>query len=307
MNGLQARRVVTLGLAVALSLAVGAQARDADAVLRDMRTALGGDTVLDAVKTFSVSGSLNTTHGSFSKDFALELFALLPDHFLEVRRDFSSPPGPVRMDIDITYYRGFRGDVLIRRTDSTIPFPPDPGPQTPAAIADREQRALQGNKRDFSRLAVALFGKSFAGSPFVFSFAGPETVDGQAAEVVEMRAPDGFAMRLYVNQATHLPVLIAWQAPPEVVVTTTSTSTTTLRGGQVMSQTPPLFDPLGSLPATPPDVTWRLVLSDFKVQDGLNWPRRLKVMMGAQVKEDRRLGKFKINPKIDARTFNIGR
>jgi hypothetical protein len=304
--GIKATCVVTLGLA-ALSLALGAQARDADSVLRDMRKALGGDAVLDAVKTFSVSGRIDTSNGSFDKSFALERFVLLPDHFLEVRRDSTPPPGPVPMDIDITYYRGFRGDVLIRRTDSNIPFPPDPGPQTPAAIADREQRMLQSNKRDFARLAVALFGKSFAGSPLVFSFAGPETVDGQATEVVDMQAPDGFAMRMYVNQSTHLPALIAWQGPAETVITTRSTSVATVRGDQVISETPTAFGPVVAPTAAPPNVMWRLVLSDFKVQDGLNWPHRLKVTTGTKVTEDVRLGKFKINPKIDARKFDIGR
>lgn len=280
----------------------GAQSRDADAVLREMRAALGGEAALDAVKTLSVSGSVNSTIGSSTANYSLELFAMLPDHFMDVRRNFNSMPGPVRMDVEMTHTRGFRGDVLIWRTDSNIPYP-DRGPQT----ADREQRAVQGYKREFARLTVALFGKSFAGSPLTFSYVGPETMDNQPAEVVEMRAPNNSVMRLYVSQATHLPALIAWQAPPPVVFTTTATSTAVVRGGQVISQSSPTFDPTGPTPTPLPDVTWRVVFSEFKVQDGLNWPHRIKEMVGARVHEDMRFGKFKINPKIDARKFNVGR
>ena len=307
MDRVKSRLLVQLGLATLVSLAVGAQARDADAVLREMRAALGGDAALDAIQTWSVSGDVTSSPGSFRTSSSLEVFAMLPDHYMEVRRHLSSPSGPVRMDIETTNYRGFRGDVRIRRTDSTFPVPPDPGPQTPAAIAERDRLAVQGQKRDFARLAVALFGKSFDGSPIAFSYVGLDTVEGQPTEVLEMRTTDGFVMRLYVNRATHLPAFIAWQAPPPVVFTTTSTSTMSVRGGQVMSQTPPVFAPTGPPPAPGPDVLWRTVFSDFKMQDGLNWPHRVKEMVGDKVTEDMKLGKFKINPKIDARKFNVGR
>jgi hypothetical protein len=303
------RPLLQVGLAAVLSLAVGAQARDADTVLRQMRTALGGEAALDAVKTWSVSGSVDIRHGGLSKGFSLELLAMMPDHFMEVRRDSSSPPGPVNIDIFITYYRGFAGDGLIRRTDSNIPFPQDPGPQAPQAIAARAQKALESNKRDFARLAIALFGKSFAGSPFDFSYSGAESIDGQPTEVVEMRAPDGFVMRLHVAQATHLPAVITWQAPPDTVITTSSTSTVAVRGGQVVSQSPqtsaaPL--PSGDPSAGLAPVTWKMTFADFKVQDGLNWPHRIRVTSSDKVTEDTRLGKFKINPKMDARKFNFG-
>ena len=306
MGGLKPRLFVQLGIAAILSLAVGAQARDADAVLREMRAALGGDATLDAIQTWSVNGSVTSSPGSFRSSSSFEMFVMLPDHYMEIRRHLSSPAGPVRMDIETTNYRGFRGDVRIRRTDSTFPVPPDPGPQTPEAIAERDRRAVQGNKREFARLAVALFGKSFAGSPIAFSYVGPETADGQPTEVVEMRTTDGFVMRLYVNRSTHLPAFIAWQSPAPVVFTTTSTSTMTVRGGQVMTQTPPVFNPTGPPPAPGPDVLWRTAFSDFKLQDGLNWPHRVKEMVGDKVTEDMKLGKFKINPKIDARKFNVG-
>ena len=305
MNGLRRRLLIQLGLAAIVSLALGAQTRDADAVLREMRTALGGDAALDAVKTLSVSGSVNHSLGGRSHGSSLEMFVMLPDHFLEVQRSSSMVTGPVRLDIETTNYFGFRGDILIRRTDSTFPVPPDPGAQTPAAIAARERDYLQRNKREFARLTLALFGRSFAGA--LFSYIGPEVIDKQATEVIEVRETDGSVMRLYVNQATHLPALIAWQAPPAAIVITTATSTAVVRGGQVMSQTPPTFDPTGPPAPVLPDVTWRMVFSDFKVQDSLNWPHRMKEMMGAQVTQDTRLGKFKLNPKIDARKFNIGR
>lgn len=307
VGDIRSRFLVALILAAIAGIGANGQARDADTVLREMRVALGGDAALDAIKTWSVSGDVTSSLGPTNVGSSLEIFAMLPDHYLEVRRRFSSPAGPVRMDISTTNYRGFRGDTLIRWTESTIPVPPDPGPQTASAIAERAQQFLNSSKRAFARLAVALFGKSFEGSPLTFSYVGPDTVDGQPAEVIEMRDAAGFVMRLYVSRSTHLPAIIAWHAPPPVVFTMTTTSTVSVRGGQVMSQTPPVFNPGPPPPAPQSDVIWRTAFSDFKVQDGLNWPHRIKEMAGDKVTEETKLGKFKINPKIDARKFNVGR
>ncbi len=46
---------------------------------------------------------------------------MLPGHFLHEKRD-ATVGGP--FPGDITCYRGFRGDELIRRTDSNIPKRP---------------------------------------------------------------------------------------------------------------------------------------------------------------------------------------
>jgi hypothetical protein len=276
------------------------QGREASAILGDMRRALGGDAVLDAIRTFSAGGSVTKRSGPASRGLSAELLALLPDHFMTIERDVQSG-GPIQ--IDIAYFNGFAGDTLIRRTDSTIPFPPDPGPQTPEAIAARDRTSLLNQKREFARLTLALFGKSVSGYPLDLAAAAGETVSGRAMEVVEARSPDGFLTRLYVDAATHQPAIVAWQAPPPVFITTSSSSV--VRGGAVISQTPP--SPTPPMPPAGADVTWRLELSDFKTRDGVTWPHRLRVVVGDLATEDLRIGRFRINPKIDTRRFDVRR
>jgi hypothetical protein len=305
-------RGLAIVFGLAWLLAVGptpAQTQDAGAVLAAMRAALGGESVLDTVRTFSVSGSLNETSGSFTKSFSVELLAMLPDHFLTIRRDFQSS-GPLQ--IDITYYGGFRGAEVIRHTESNIPFPPDPGPQTPEAIAKRREGLLLKRQREFARLVLLLFGKSVASYPLQFSGAGRETVEtvgGRSVDVIDARAADDHVMRLHIDAATHLPVFVAWQDAEPVVFTTSLSSQVTTRGGQVVSQAPPAGAPpvpdLASL--SPRFVTWKVVPTDFRNQNGVNWPRRIQVVIDDKVNEDMRLGSFRLNPKIDPRRFNIGK
>jgi hypothetical protein len=210
-----------------------AQTRDTASVLREMRAALGGEAALDAIKTFTVDGSVRMAVGGFTKDLSIELSVLLPDHFLDVRRDTNSA-GP--REIDITYYKGFRGDTLIRRTDSTVPFPPDPWPEIPAVIAQREREMTLGNKQEFARLMLIFFGRSFSGYPLQLSYLGVEQREGRTVDVLQATGTDGSSMRVSVDAATHLPAMIAYLARQSVMVSTTST--VAVRGKEIVSQAP---------------------------------------------------------------------
>jgi hypothetical protein len=278
-----------------------AAARDATAVLRETRAALGGDAALDAVKAFTVSGTAARTADGFTKTLSLDLSVLLPDHYLNVRhdRDLAGP-----LEIDITYFAGFRGDTLIRRTDSSIPFPTDPWPQVPAEIARRERTMLQAQRQEFARLALVLFGRSFPSYDLQFGYVGTESADGRVVDMVDASSADGYRMRLLVDAATHLPSAVIYHAPREVTVAVQSTVTT--KGDRVVSQSSP-----GAVPAVDPNglplVEHRVVPSDFKTQDGLTWPRRLTDTVSPREFSRIDFGKFRLNPKLDPKRFDVGR
>ena len=56
-----------------------------------------------------------------------------------------------------------------------------------------------------------------------------------------------------------------------------------------------------------PMVEHRLVPSNFRTQDGLNWPHRLTETVGTNVVSRTDLGKFRLNPKLQPKRFEIGR
>jgi hypothetical protein len=296
------RSVILVGVAiVVLGTPFRAQTRDAAAVLADMRQALGGPAVLDGIHAFAVRGTVRENRGGHSNSMSLDVSVVLPDHYLEVRRDWRSG-GP--MPLDITYYSGFRGDTLIRRTEANIPFPPDPGPNTPAAIAQRELAITLKNKQKFARLALILFGRAFSSYPLQFDLLGAMQSDGRKIEVIEATAADGYKMRLSVDATTHLPAMISYLAEEPVIVSTRST--VTMRGGEVVSRSDA---PMPAVPSTAalPKVEQSMVPSEFKPQDGANWPRRLKESVAGKVVQDVDFGRFRVNPSIDLKRFDIGR
>ena len=305
------RAVLVIGVVwYVLAAAPIAQQKDAAAVLAEMRQALGGAATLDGVKTFSISGSrtLNTPAGS--RRLSLELVAMLPDHFLEVRRD--SPGGPV--PIDIVYYNGLAGSRVIRKTDASgLTFPETKYvDNSPAAIAAREKVALLGQARAYARLLLVLTGAPTSVYQLQFSYVGVEQAEGKSYDVIDATGPDGITCRLHVDAVTHLPAMLTWLEELPYVVSTTSVVTTTSVVKVPSGSMPPGLPPTPpSVPAPQPTSTARRgmgqsrwLLRDFKVQEGVNWPRVIEEEFDGKT-EEIRLGRIKINPKLDAKRFDI--
>ena len=288
------------------------QQRDAATVIAEMRQALGGAAALDAIKSFSVTGSRTFTAPGGSRRVALEWFAILPDHFLEVRRD--SPPGPV--SIDFVDYDGVAGTRVIRKTKASGMEPPEPKylDNSPQAVAARERAALLRQARVFSRILLILTGTSTPAYPLQIAYAGTEQAEGKTYDVLDVAGPDGMKWRLHVDSATHLPAMLTWldTIPATTMTTTTMVATTTsvvrVPSGSpppVMPSPAPLIPPSQPPPSAGPTTgTLRWLFTSFKTQDGITWPRVIEEEFHNR-KDEIRLGNVKINPKIDAKKFDV--
>ena len=190
------------------------------------------------------------------------------------------------------------------RRISNIPYPPNPYDATPELRAEGDRKAVLGGKQEFSRLAVALIGLA-AVYPLNPAYEAQLTLDGRTVDVLQLTAADGYTARLFVDASTHLPSMTSWMGIPHIVMTATSTEL--VRGGQVVSRTPPQFPPSGDPAAGRALVERRLYFSDYKLENGLNWPHRLKEVVDGEVISETRLGKFKINPKLDPKRFEPAR
>jgi len=285
----------------------GRQSPDAASILAAARTALGGDAALNAVASFTVSGTLNVNvDAGRTATSSIAVYSQLPDKFVRIRRqDFTNPVG----SFTLTEYRGFNGDDGIQEIVAPgAPFPVvmsggrvGPVPTTPEEIAAARQKAIHMAKHPCIEFALPLFaGLALSGFPLEPTVAASA---GSAAEdAVEFKGPDGFVWRLFLSRSSHLPVRMTWMAKPRVIATTTS-RTVVSSGGQVKSSEGPTSLPTGDPSAGLADVEWQVVVADYKVADGLNWPHRMTTSYGGLKVDDLQLGKFKINPKIDPAVF----
>jgi len=271
---------------------------DPGRVVADVRHALGGDAAIAALQGFAVTGSETHSAGGHNFSVDTEFLCVLPDRFLHVRRS-SSPFGIT------TEEWGFNGDQHIRRRDSDMPYPPDPGEHdTPAQKALRDARTLANARREFTRVATAMIGLSPI-DPVDVSVAGQQTIDGRSTDVLVLRAPDGYSANLFIDSTTHLPWMISWMGAP--IVTATATSVIAVPRGQSPGRMPePSFpampDPLSLTP-----VEHQLFFDDYKTADGFTWPHTLIEKIGGHVTSTVKLGKYKINPSLNPKRFDPSR
>ena len=325
------KRVLNFVVIAALAsqaLVIG-QGGDASKVLAMVRDALGGEKKVAAVKTVAASGRLTKVNGDTSAaptDF--EMAIELPDKFMkkEVLAMLGTNP--------ITHTSGFNGDSLISATD-TPPSPAGarivmqfgPGGGMPGVSPTPEQEEamrkseLLAAREEFARLTLGMFATSFSVFPVEFSYAGlAESPDGKA-DVIGVKGSDDFQAQLFVDSATHLPLMLSWRAKEPLVIRQTvgeghagamSGASVVQTGGQM---TPEQRDQLmkdmqarmKEADAARRVVEYRVYYSNFQDVGGVKLPLTLQRSIDGKPTEELTLEKVKVNQKIDPKTFEAGK
>ena len=193
---MRAALIVLALSAVVSSFGATQPQRDAAAVLRDMRQAIGVEAMLDGFKGLSMTAVGEIKLKGLALDVADEYFMLMPDHYLRVRRPRVARSGGDSRPLK----EGFRGDRLIRPLGGHTP---------PEVLHEGDRLALAKWRHDAARLILALTGTALPSYPMTFTAAGTEEAGGSTYEIVESRSADGVVMRLFVDTTTHLPAMVA--------------------------------------------------------------------------------------------------
>jgi len=323
---------VFLSLLAAEVLVVG-QGADAKRVLSEIRTALGGDEKVGAVKTVAIEGQVsrpapNGTSSASSFEMAFELpdkfmksdvFANLGGTDLKRRSGFNGAESFEEMDAP-PGMMGAGGGMHIMRMS---PGGATPGGQaTPEQIEKQRAQNLQSNRREFARLALGMFGTSFTPLPLEFKYAGQaESQDGKA-DILEVQGPDGFTARLFVDSKSHLPLMLSWMDKEQIRMTVGPGGAVT--GGNVQAFTgggaggrgqmtqedmakmqQDMADRVKEAEARRRIVEFRMFYGDYKSFGGVNLPTRIQRMVEGLPTEEMAFEKVKVNAKVDAAKFKV--
>jgi hypothetical protein len=327
--------IVIIGLA-AQALVVG-QGQDASKVLSLVREALGGDKKITAVKTLAVTGRSARVNGeSTAPATDFEIAMELPDKYM--KKEVVATIGTST----IARTSGFNGEGLIEAMDTPPamgggmmvmrfggPGGGAPGaPSTPEQTAAMRKNALQAAHEDFARLTLGMFASSFSAFPIEFSYAGQaESPDGKA-DVIGLKGSDGFEARLFVDGASHLPLMLSWMAKEPMVMNMTGgpgrgTSAGGANvvqfgaggGGGAQQMTPEqryqmmkeIQDRMKEAEAKRRTVEYRLYYSDYQDVSGVKMPFKLQRSIDGKPTEEMTLEKVKVNQKIDPKKFEVSK
>jgi hypothetical protein len=330
-------KIAAVLVVVAESLAAG-QGKDAARILDETRKAMGGDT-LAAVTALSAEGRiLRTGPDGNTRENEFELSLLLPDKFL--MRSVMAAMG------NMSIYRnsGFNGGQVIEEIDRPPNLqggniviriggpggPMDPEKMTPEQKAAADRLRLQQNKKEFTRLALGMFAASTPAFPVEFSYAGEAEAPEGKADVLDVKGEGEFAARLFVDQKTHLPLMLSWMDKEPLVVTmgpggpTAGTAGAPAGGGVVMQRIetgggkPPSREEMEKrlaefeakrkeLEATRRTVEYRVFYGDYQKVGGVLLPHRFQRSIDGKPTEEMIVDAVKVNAKMDANKFQMSK
>ena len=306
-----------------IQAAVGGQGSEVRRILSEIRSALGGDQSLAAVKTLSMEGQTTRTTStgeSIAQEFeiAIDLDPRAPKY---VKKDVVANMG----GNVISRRSGFNGNELIYEMDmppammssGAVRMTPlsSLGPNaTPQQIAEQSKQRLLTAKREFTRLAIAVLGDVTTAYPVEFKYVGPK--DGKDA--LEITSPDGFKAVLHVDGKTHLPVMLTWmdKEPVKLTMSAGGGGAMSMGGGATIvtgsSDGPPTPEEIAQrqaemqrriqeAEANRRTVEFRVVYGEYKTINGLRVPTRLQHSVDGAPTEQVTFEKVSVNPKVESK------
>jgi hypothetical protein len=299
---------VAAPLAVIVPLTANAAGDKAGELLASMRQALGGK--VESVNTLSATGEFRRMMGDreMNGDLTIELIA--PDKFKRTE-DMGIPGGPQFSRTTVlngsefwedSTNRGGGGGNVMRFGGPGGPGAPGgpggagaPGGRQGPSEEDRQrfrqmqQRRLTG---ELQRDLLLLLGRTTAPATYVGE---AEASDGKA-DVIEVK-PDGAApMRLFLDQQTHMPLMLTYTGVmPRMVVRQAGTpppSPEEMRKRWEEARREP-----------PQEVTYEVHLEDYKDVNGVMLPHRVSQSVDGKPTEEWTVSTYKVNPNLKPESF----
>ena len=306
---------MTVSTTVAFALALGcvsgafAQAQDTARgamLLAEARKAVGGDDKLRAVKALRVAGEFKRNAGQTTIEGETEILIELPGK-LRRNEDLSLPgggPAIIRTEVlngtevwdenignaNFVFRRGAGGGRGGGGRDGGYPAVGrrggGRGPIDPEQLRQLQVRARQA---ELDRFALAFLLNTTGAVTWVGTAEAP---DGKA-DVLEIKPAEGPTVRLFLDTATHMPLMLTWEGVAAQFMLAR-------RGGGP----PPdgQGDP-AAVPQRPQQATLRMTLGEYKTVGGIRLPHLMTRGVNDQTIEEWTVSNYRINPSFKADTF----
>jgi hypothetical protein len=289
---------------------VRAEQDKAAEIMAAARKAIGGS-ALDSLKTFSAEARVARNIGSMQMTSDTELLLELPDKYL---RSDASSGGPIAMSSSM----GFNGDTSLGRMGGgsgggmvvrmvgpggAVTSPGDT--LTPEQQAEANATAVRAARQEISRLMLGWFATAHPSLRAQYTYAGEAESADARAHVIDVKNADGFAARLFIDQATNLPLMVTYEAPqPRMITRSASPATHGAGGRQPAEERERMLEEIKKMQAEPPPMAeYTLFFGDWREVGGLKFPHAIQRATAGTTNEEWTVSKVRVNPKIDGKKF----
>lgn len=287
-------------------------------VIAATRKAIGGKKP-EALKSLSVQAAMQRNVGTFQMTSDIALLVEMPDKYLR-----SETPTGGMSGMTGGFSTGFNGDRPLRSGGSPIAGPggsmvirmgggpggtPSGGGEkpTPEQQAEVDRTMLRGARADLSRMMLGWFGSAHPSIDAIYTYAGEaESPDGKAY-VIDAKNADGFAARIFIDQASNLPLMVTYQGaqPRMMTVGGPRVTTSSAPAGQAAHESRPLNPEERKKVLEGAMVEHTLFFDEWRDVDGVKFPHRMRRAGAGETTEEWTFSKVKVNPKIDPKKFQI--
>ena len=297
------------------------------------RKALGGEDKIGGVKGLTAEGPFRRTMGGRDMEGAVTITIARPDKMKRVEEmqmgGMVGGPTIERTSVlagttawDDTNNRGGMGGgmQIVMRGPGEGPGPGGGAGPTPEQLNEARVRRM---RVQLQRLSAALLAD--AGTPWVDAGIA-ESPDGKA-DILETKEETGRTLRLFIDQNTHLPLMVQYQDPKPMVMINGGPGRGPggpggpgggpggpgVRGGPGGAPGaggPPPMSPeevqkrVAEMQRNPPQLgTFAMHLSDYKKVDGIMLPHKIETSLDGEPNEEWTVEKYRLNPQIKPDTW----
>jgi hypothetical protein len=269
------------------------EGQDASVLLDLARKAVGGKEKLAAIESLSANGKVRRIMGEMDQSGDLKLELLLPSRYKR-EETLSMPMGP-----EMTMTTALNGDQAWHDMRGPIGMP-----LMPPGMKDNNEKfkamELREAQSEYLRQVLVLF----LGTPdtpgLEFKAGGKAEAEDGRADIVDVKGTGDFAARLFLDEKTHLPLMLSYQGRiPQPRGMMPPPFTADRKMGP--PSPPPDFNPAAMpVPAT---AEVQLMLGDYRAVNGLQLPFHFSQSSEGKVFEEWTIAKYKINPQLNPDRF----
>jgi hypothetical protein len=258
----------------------------ANQLLAQARAAIGGEK-LNSLRSLSATCSYRRLLGDRESSGEIQFDFILPDKLM--RTETMSPlPGAEIVRIDAVNGESAWSDQQSSGMGGGMIFMRRPGGDSPGG-SEMQTKAIRA---ELARISLGWLLLSPSSIPVEFSYEGEAEAPDGKADVLDLKGPNGFSARLFLDQSSHKPLLLTYKGKKPRIMTMTRTGP---RSKEEIDK-----DIKAAEAAEQPDVEIQVSFSDHRGVDGISLPHHLTKAIDGEVHEEWEFSKFKINPPLKA-------
>src|SRR6266545_1165176 len=328
---------VTAAAAIAFAQPVAYLAQEAakaTEIIAAARKVIGGNK-LDALKTFSVQSSVERNINNMQIASDVEIVLDLPDKYLRSE----TPSGGGMVIMAGAGATGFNGDRPLQKIQNGTTMSAGGGMMiriggpgamsgssgekpTPEQLEQISKAAVRNSRIEASRLMLGWFANAHPTAKAEYAYLGEAESPEGKAYVIDVKNADNFAARLFIDEQTHLPLMVTYKGPQPRTVTSSKSTVPAgaAAGGHGHVVTQPNERPMTEeerkkaqaevekqiqeMQRQPPVlVDYAIYFEDWRDVEGIKFPFKMRRAMAGTTTEEWSVGKVKVNPKVDPKRF----